>query len=219
MKRFKLISASLVVLMLCLMSCAHHPAPVSKNDKQISDLERLADWMTGSFSSEKQAKSDDEYRDIRLHMVRIWKGRVDGYWLYIEQAVAGKPPYRQRVYHVEQLTPEIYRSSVYTFKNAESFMNGWQKPESFDAVPQTDLEAREGCEIILKKKGNDAFVGNTIGKECPSDLHGAAYATSEAVINKNKMTSWDRGFDKDGKQIWGAEKGGYVFEKLEDYPL
>jgi hypothetical protein len=27
------------------------------------------------------------------------------------------------------------------------------------------------------------------------------------------MVSWDRGFDKEGKQVWGAQKGGYRFVK------
>jgi hypothetical protein len=27
------------------------------------------------------------------------------------------------------------------------------------------------------------------------------------------MLSWDRGYNKDDKQVWGAEKGGYRFVK------
>jgi hypothetical protein len=27
------------------------------------------------------------------------------------------------------------------------------------------------------------------------------------------MLSWDRGYNADGKQVWGAEKGGYRFVK------
>jgi hypothetical protein len=26
-----------------------------------------------------------------------------------------------------------------------------------------------------------------------------------------KIVSWDRGFDASGAQVWGAEKGGYIF--------
>jgi hypothetical protein len=28
------------------------------------------------------------------------------------------------------------------------------------------------------------------------------------------MISWDRGFDADGNQVWGAEGGGYVFHRM-----
>jgi len=39
-------------------------------------------------------------------------------------------------------------------------------------------------------------------------------AHREVVITETQMVSWDRGFDAGGKQVWGAEKGGYVFKKL-----
>jgi hypothetical protein len=28
------------------------------------------------------------------------------------------------------------------------------------------------------------------------------------------LASWDRGFDSTDNQVWGAEKGGYIFKKL-----
>jgi hypothetical protein len=28
------------------------------------------------------------------------------------------------------------------------------------------------------------------------------------------MESWDRGFDAQGNQVWGATKGPYVFDKV-----
>jgi hypothetical protein len=27
------------------------------------------------------------------------------------------------------------------------------------------------------------------------------------------LLTWDQGFDKDGKQVWGAVKGGYEFKR------
>ncbi len=39
------------------------------------------------------------------------------------------------------------------------------------------------------------------------------YTTSEVVLSSDRMVSWDRGWDAEGKQAWGAEKGGYVFIK------
>ena len=45
------------------------------------DLDTLAAWMTGSFSSEKQSKAGPDYLDIRLEMVPIWTDRDDARWL------------------------------------------------------------------------------------------------------------------------------------------
>jgi len=64
----------------------------------------------------------------------------------------------------------------------------------------------------------EGFVGGTEGKGCASDLRRATYATSEVVVKLDHLTSWDRGFDKSDRQVWGAEKGGYVFLKLPSAP-
>ena len=84
--------------------------------KPKSELLKLAAYMEGSFSSEKQSIKDTNYFDIRLQMKRIWKDRTDGIWLYVEQAVstAQQKPYRQRVYHVTQIGKNKFESAVYT---------------------------------------------------------------------------------------------------------
>jgi hypothetical protein len=33
------------------------------------------------------------------------------------------------------------------------------------------------------------------------------------MIDRDKMITWDRGFDENSNQVWGATKGGYVFKK------
>ena len=60
----------------------------NSNADETADLDTLAGWMSGYFSSQQQAFKDSAYRDVRLHMVPIWKDRTDGYWLYVEQAVS-----------------------------------------------------------------------------------------------------------------------------------
>ena len=64
------------------------------------EIETLATWMEGSFSSTRQSENDPEsYHDIRLFMSRIWPSRTDAAWLYVEQASADNlaQPYRQRI--------------------------------------------------------------------------------------------------------------------------
>jgi len=83
-----------------------------------ADLVKLAGFMAGSFSSSEQAAADTSYFDIRLRMAPIWSERKDGFWLYVEQAVATheEKPYRQRVYHLTQLSPTIFESDVFTLR-------------------------------------------------------------------------------------------------------
>lgn len=176
-----------------------------------NDLMKLSEMMIGSFSSEAQSKSDTSYFDIRLQVYPIWKNRTDGIWLYVEQAMAKRidKPYRQRVYRLNDLLPGGVESAVFTMKSPLRFAG---KPEDVEKLTPDSLSQREGCSVFLQRSGKK-FVGATKEKTCPSDLKNAAYASSEVTITRKMMLSWDRGYNADGKQVWGAEKGGYRFVK------
>ena len=75
---------------------------------------------------------------------------------------------------------------------------------------------KEGCQVTLKRDGKNKFSGATGDKTCPSELRGASFANSIVTVTKNEILSWDQGFDKEGKQVWGATKGGYRFIKMKE---
>jgi CpeT protein len=182
---------------------------------QKNELETLVGYMTGTFSTAEQAQSDTNYYNITLHQVRIWPGRTDGYWLYVEQAASDRieQPYRQRVYHLAQVSDSTYQSTVYALKNPEKYIGDWEKANPLEDIDPGSLTERDGCAVILQKYGTDTFVGSTESLRCDSNLRGAAYSTSIVLITPTQMYSWDRGFDIDGDQVWGARDGGYVFKK------
>jgi glycosidase len=196
-----------------------YPAPerLDRMRKAEEDLGQLVSLMTGSFSSQEQAGQDTTYFDIRLEMVPIWRERTDGYWLYVEQAVATKRdrPYRQRVYHLTAQDDGTVRSDVYSIPDPLRFAGAWQDSVPLAGLIPDSLSIRPGCAVVLKRAGFGVFKGSTVDKECVSDLHGASYATSEVKITPQELMSWDRGFDAEGNQVWGATEGGYVFKRLE----
>jgi hypothetical protein len=205
------LTAAIVVIAGCVKR-KETPTPVGQAD----DLERLVEWMSGSFSSQAQAEQDSAYYDIRLEMTPIWPERTDGYWLYVEQAMASHldQPYRQRIYHVTQDSGGAFRSTVYELPEPADFVGSWRTPTAFRTLSPEDLLERTGCDIVLKPYGDTAFAGSTVGSECASELRGATYATSAVVVTESALVSWDRGFDAEDVQVWGAEKGGYVFRKV-----
>ncbi|HOZ78361.1 MAG TPA: chromophore lyase CpcT/CpeT [Ferruginibacter sp.] len=182
------------------------------------DLLELKARMEGTFTSELQAKSDSDYYNIHLHMSAIWERSEDGYWLYVEQAIASalNKPYRQRIYHLYRQDDITLVSKVYEMNAPMRFAGAYANPELLTGLTKDSLIDRQGCAIYLRKDKSGNFSGSTPGKECLSSLRGAAYATSEVVIHEDKLVSWDRGWDKDDKQVWGAEKGGYQFIKKNE---
>jgi hypothetical protein len=182
------------------------------------DLNTLKSYMTGSFSSALQAKNDSDFYEIHLKMKPIWEERKDGFWLYVEQAIVSAldKPYRQRIYHVSLLNDTTIISEVFEMKSPLRFAGAHKNISLLKLLSTDSLEARAGCAILLHARSNGTFVGSTKDKDCTSTLRGATYATSEVVINKQKLISWDRGWDAQGKQMWGAVKSGYQFVKLEE---
>lgn len=184
-----------------------------------SDLDRLTSLMTGTFSSEAQSMEDERFFHIRLVMAPMWAER-DGTWLYVEQAAAGSldAPYRQRLYHLIELRNGEFRSDVYTIGDADRFIGAWRTSGLLDSIDPNSIVLRDGCSIYLRPGADGSFVGSTREGTCPSSLRGASFATSEVTIRDDVLISWDRGWDADGTQVWGAEVGGYIFDHLSDHP-
>ena len=213
MRRVGLFVSVIAVLLTGTFGCAE------KREVFDTDLLRLASWMTGSFSSQEQAAADSGFLDIRLEMVRIWKDRTDGVWLYVEQAAATAldRPYRQRVYRLSRLNEYILQSDVFTLENPLRFAGEWKNEAPLAHLTPDSLVEREGCFMHLRERGSEAFMGSTVGKGCRSTLGGASYATSEVTITEFDMTSWDRGFTEQNEQVWGAKTGPYVFKKMRNH--
>ncbi len=198
------------VLLIPVLFAAHF-----NSHSQSNDLQTLAKWMEGSYSSEKQSIKDTNYFDIRLQIVPIWKDRKDGHWFYVEQAVAKyiDKPYRQRVYHLTEKVG-VFESAVFTMNDPLRFTH---HADLVEKLTPDSLISRDGCAVILRRKDKKSFEGSTDGKKCPSDRSGASYATSEVTITGKGLHSWDRGFDNKDEQVWGAENGGYDFIKVKGH--
>ena len=199
-----------LLLSVFVIGCNCSKSTVSQKDS--SELKELVSIMQGQYSSEAHSKRDTSYFNISLPMVPIWKNK--GHYLYVEQAMFNKQekPYRVRIYKLTQ-NGDSFVSQIHTIKNEKDWIGKWKTPDAFDALTENDIELKQGCEVVLKRVGKNKFSGKTGEKTCPSELRGASYATSIVTVTENKILSWDQGFDKNDKQVWGAEKGGYEFVK------
>jgi len=175
-------------------------------------LDTVVAWMTGSFSSAAQAAADPEFLDIRLEMAPIWPGAGTVRWLYVEQAAGDRleTPYRQRVYRLREIEKGLVESEIYTIADSERLVGAGHDVAVRGRLTPGDITLREGCTVYLKWTG-DSYAGGTLGTLCASDLRGAAYATTLVTLGDGRLESWDRGFDAGGHQVWGSEKGAYVF--------
>jgi CpeT/CpcT family (DUF1001) len=195
---------------LLLLACA---TTKSLTAPSTATADKLNTLLIGTFDSAAQAAANSEdYKPIQLAICQISAPTLGPRVLYVEQAMQTMldKPYRQRLYVIEPGTDASTAvSRVLELKAPPSAVGLCAKAER-PVFTAADAEEKVGCAVTLTWNGRD-FVGSTQGSQCPSSLRGARYATSEVTLNEAGLTSWDRGYDEKGVQVWGAEKGPYLF--------
>jgi hypothetical protein len=174
---------------------------------------QLAQWLEGRFDSSAQATRDRRYFDVTLAVCSVSAPSVGATALYVEQAMRGRAPYRQRLYVISAGADgaRIAESRVFEFVDPASVTGLCDREGTATIEPEAVIE-RAGCTVTLVLEG-DRFVGSTSGHECLSTLMGASYATTQITLDAQRLESWDRGFDSAGRQVWGATAGPYQFER------
>ena len=184
--------------------------------------DEVAALLSGTFDSKAQAEANpDGFRAVRLVSVRVPRSRLgsDSPVLYLEQALVSTPdkPYRQRFYRIEETADGGVVSRIFEPKETLAVSGKWRDPSDLALYGPGDVTERIGCAVRLKKTA-EGWEGGTEGTNCPSALSGARYATSRVRLAPQRMESWDRGYDLEDRQVWGAKEGPYVFERRSAGP-
>ena len=185
-------------------------------------VDEVAALLAGTFDSKDQADADPErFRAVRIVAVLVPKSRLasGAPVLYVEQALLASPnkPYRQRFYRIEETADGNVVSRVFEPKDPIGVSGKWREPADLGLYGPGDVVERIGCAVRLRRTP-EGWEGATEGKSCPSALSGARYATSKVRLTPGRMESWDRGFDVDDVQVWGAREGPYVFVRRSEGP-
>ncbi len=184
--------------------------------------DEVASLLAGTFDSKTQAEASPvAFRAIRLVSVVVPKSRLGSGppVLYLEQALLATPdkPYRQRFYRIEETADGGVVSRVFEPKDPLAVSGKWRDPADLALYGPGDVVERLGCAVRLRKTA-EGWEGGTEGTSCPSALSGARYATSRVKLLPGRMESWDRGYDLEDRQVWGAREGPYVFERRSTEP-
>jgi hypothetical protein len=201
-------------------------APNPAQNRRDEELERLAEWMTGSFDTFDQVAQDEganaAYKHVRVTLnivpVTIAGMSERGRTLYIEQAMADAPdkPYRQGVYFLTRDERGAIVNRNFRLSNPEEFIGGWKDPAKLKALTQERLLPIAGCDITLTRMDErrySAIVG--LHGSCKSTIRGATHMVSQGEITPDYQITLDQGFDNAGNHKWGPPPGviGHIFKK------
>ena len=207
--------APLLAGLLSLAGCGIETSSMAPIPPIPAEVDRLASWMTGSFDNTIQTTQDPQFLPLSLHACQIWPDRTDGRWIYTEQARLDAPgqPDRQQIHRLRIDGQGQLVSEVFAFRSGEKPAAGaWRNPKNLDRIDPFLLLPQEGCAVHLEFD-TGTFSGGTSGTGCENARSGAAYETTEVTIQRDRITSWNRGFNDAGDQMWGSKSGAYVFNR------
>lgn len=116
-------------------------------------------------------------------------------------------PYRQMVLGFDRVGGKV-RITTYEFRrpdgiNKPMFGTAWA-PQAFQGVTKArDLVATLAMDLAPAGSGYSGKSPHAY----PTEKGGAVEMTAEFTISPGTFTSADRGFGRDGKQVWGPEAG------------
>lgn len=215
---------NLVVTALGLLGGALLLRKLAKSTPHWDHPRKIAEALSGEKFSTDQATQDPQvYFNLRLNSCPAAELADGSRVLYVEQAFLRTPekPYRQRFLKVKPCSKETKcdaEVSAYAVRDVEEYRNFCDRPKN--QRPQAEEVIGDVAEHLLTvrlsrcEQGEQClYKGSTPPGGYPNSWNGATSCTSELTIYKNgEIHSWDRGYNEEGAQVWGLEKGPYEFK-------
>lgn len=181
-----------------------------------AQVQEVASYLIGAMDTSAQAAVDRRAADVRITTCPIRVADSDAIFLYQEQALSLKldSPYRQRFL---QIVPSADNPGVESISYRPAHPENWQglchQPEVERSVPLPEL-GEAVCTVILQRDG-EGYSGTTPEEGCAANYRGAVRITNHVKLTQGTMETWDRGFDAEGKQVWGAKDESYQYRDID----
>jgi CpeT/CpcT family (DUF1001) len=187
-------------------------------------VEEVAQRLEGIMDTSARARVNPKAANVRMTACRISVNDNNSIeanksnkpiFLYQEQALSSElnKPYRQRFLEISLVNnSRTVRSLSYKPADLNSVINFCNKSAAERVVNKSEL-GNAICSVYLTRSGEN-YIGVTPKQGCPANVRGAVTITNTVVLSEKGMNTWDRGFDANGKQVWGAKAESYEFRKI-----
>lgn len=177
-----------------------------------ADVDAVAQHLIGIMDTAAQAAQSTDIPSVRMITCTVTVEGTDGRFLYQEQALKRNlnQPYRQRFLRLSLSEDgETVESRTYKPKNPETWIGLCEQARN-ERIIGRDRITDANCSVYLVP-WHDLYIGHTQPGGCSADFRGAVRVTNTIVLHQAGMNTWDRGFNAQGEQVWGAESHPYQF--------
>jgi len=194
-----------------------HARDMAAPNQQVADVTKL---LVGTMDTTAQARTNPQAPSVRMTTCQIQVtgvvGRPQAVFLYQEQALTDKltQPYRQRFLEIAAVQVEAdMRVQSLSFRppHPDRWIGLCNQPAAQRVVQFSDF-GKPVCSVLLRPQ-DKGYWGETPTAGCPANVRGAVRITNQVELFPAGMNTWDRGFDANGKQVWGAESEAYQFRR------
>ncbi len=192
------------------------PSMAQQVDEVVNHLVGVMDTSAQAASNPKISRVQMTTCQVQVQDASLAKRDRPVVFLYQEQALAEKldQPYRQRFLRI---APSRDSKTVESLSFKPEQMQTWagfcQRPKRDRQITLRDL-GTPVCSVWLKRS-EDEYLGRTPVDGCPARVRGAVRITNRVRLWTDGMDTWDRGFDAQGRQVWGAESDAYQFRWVQ----
>ncbi|MEM8639704.1 MAG: chromophore lyase CpcT/CpeT [Cyanobacteria bacterium P01_G01_bin.54] len=190
---------------ICLTAVS--PATALSPDPIIYELDAVERRLLGRM----ETLPHPERPQVRMTTCQVEPSGFGAY-LYQEQALVEnlEQPYRQRLLLIT-VDPEGLNGQRQVVSRSFKLLDptAWVGACDRPVTERPDLDSSLGeavCSIFFEWEER-ANVGTTPPEGCPTQFRGAVRITNTVILNDQGMDTWDRGFDAEGNQVWGAAEG------------
>jgi hypothetical protein len=183
--------------------------PTSATQEQ---LEEVASHLIGKMDTTAQAKTNPKRAKVRMTTCKVAvEGQPNSLYLYQEQALLDSlaQPYRQRLLLLSPTPDDRVESKSFKLVDEEKSIGLCDLPDSKRKLAPTEV-GESVCSVFLRKLVT-IYVGETQPGGCPAKVRGAVKITNIIILHSLGMDTWDRGFDTQDRQVWGAVEDSYQF--------
>lgn len=212
-------SFSVLISLAFLMS---QSSPALEEQSTIEQhVEAVAAHLIGVMDTSSQAATNSDMPHVQITSCQVWLEAEsdlnvpDSIFVYQEQALAQNlnQPYRQRFLRLApSLNGKTVESKSFIPNNSEQWIGLCNQSASTRLIRADGMSDRQ-CSVFLVPMEDD-YVGKTQPGGCVTSLRGATIITNTVILHSEGMDTWDRGFDAQGNQVWGADNQAYQFRWL-----